>query len=119
MTLRAHGWRVIREAVQRNIQLTRLLEQRLRERGFRVLEGGRLSVACARWEPASAAAAEMDELQGKIARAVVATGRAWFSTVKHEGAAWLRFNLTNIHTRERHIEELVGLLSDAVRDFAT
>ena len=51
MTLRAHGWNAIREAVQRNIQLTRRIEDRLREAGFQVLNDGQLSVACARWEP--------------------------------------------------------------------
>jgi len=51
MAIRAHGWRTIREAVRRNIELTRLLEQLLNERGFTILPDGKLSIACARWEP--------------------------------------------------------------------
>src|SRR5207237_6639034 len=34
MAIRAHGWRTIREAVRRNIGLTRLLEGLLTDRGF-------------------------------------------------------------------------------------
>ncbi len=111
MTLRAHGWNVIREAVERNIRLTSQLEDLLREAGFRVLEGGQLSVACARWEPAGVEGNALDELQASIAQAVVATGKAWFSTVKHEGVVWLRLNLVNIHTREHHMETLAGLIA--------
>jgi aromatic-L-amino-acid decarboxylase len=118
MTLRAHGWNVIRDAVVRNIRLTRQFEQGLRERGFNVLAGGQLSIACARWEPAGLGAAERDALQGTISQAVVATGRAWFSTVRHEGAVWMRFNMVNIHTRERHVEALVELLAATARQAA-
>ncbi len=112
MALRAHGWRVIREAVDRNIRLTRKLEDLLRDAGFRVLDGGELSVACARWEPAGAEATALDKLQTRIAREVVATGRAWFSTTSHEGVAWLRMNLVNIHTREHHVEALAALVAE-------
>jgi len=113
MTLRAHGWNVIRETVQRNIRLTRDLEDLLRRAGFRVLEDGELSVACVRWEPTGVGGAELDELQKRITHSVVATGRAWFSTVMHEEVVWIRLNLVNIHTRQRHIAELAELIRQA------
>lgn len=115
MTLRAHGWNVIRDAVERNIRLTRQLEERLAARGFNVLGGGQLSIACARWEPAGLGRADLDALQQKIAQAVIATGEAWFSTVHHDGAVWLRFNMVNYHTRERHVDRLVELVADAAK----
>ena len=34
MAIRAHGWRTIRDAVRRNIALTRLLERLLADRGL-------------------------------------------------------------------------------------
>jgi hypothetical protein len=37
MGLRAHGWSTVRDAVRRNIELTRLLEELLTEAGFTVL----------------------------------------------------------------------------------
>ncbi len=115
MALRAHGWRAVREAVRRNIGLTRLLERLLAERGFTVLPGGQLSIACARFEPPPGDPAAGDRLQEEIARRVIATGQAWFSTVRHGGRTWLRFNLVNLHTREEHIERLVELLDGAAR----
>jgi aromatic-L-amino-acid decarboxylase len=112
LALRAHGWRTIRDAVRRNIALMRLLEQLLAERGFNVLPGGQLSIACARWEPKGAAT---DALQEEITRRVVATGQTWFSTVRHAGRSWLRFNLVNLHTREEHIHRLAELLHETAQ----
>ena len=116
MTLRAHGLQIIREAVERNIRLTRLLEDLLRDSGFRVLEDGRLSIACARWEPPGTDGEALDDLQASIARGVVETGRAWFSTVRHEGDLWLRLNLVNIHTREHHIRDLAELIARTAKE---
>jgi len=56
-----------------------------------------------------------DRLQEELARRVVATGRAWFSTVRHAGRTWLRFNLVNLHTREDHIRLLADLLDGTAR----
>jgi glutamate/tyrosine decarboxylase-like PLP-dependent enzyme len=115
MAIRAHGWRAVREAVRRNIELTRLLEDLLAERGFTVLADGQLSIACARFEPPHADPAACDRLQDEIARRVVATGQAWFATVRHGGRTWLRFNMVNLHTREKHVRRLVDLLDRAAR----
>jgi aromatic-L-amino-acid decarboxylase len=115
MALRAHGWEAVREAVRRNIALTRLLERQLADRGFTVLPGGRLSVACARWESPQCEAAACDRLQEEITRRVVATGRAWFSTVRHGGCTWLRFNLVNLHTRKEHMLQLADLIDETVK----
>jgi aromatic-L-amino-acid/L-tryptophan decarboxylase len=113
MALRAHGWRTIRAAVKSNIELTRLLEVLLAERGFRVLAGGELSIACARWEPRNATAEAIDGLQDVIAREVVSSGKTWFSTTRHGGRTWLRFNMVNLYTRERHVRQLADLLTAA------
>src|SRR5262245_38110569 len=115
MALRAHGWRAVREAVRRNIELTRLLEGLLAGRGFAVLPGGQLSIACARFEPPHGDPAACDRLQDELARRVVATGQAWFATVRHGGRTWLRFNLVNLHTREEHIRRLADLLDRTAR----
>jgi aromatic-L-amino-acid decarboxylase len=114
MGLRAHGMATIREAVERNIRLMRKLELLLRDRGFRILEGGELSICCARFEPENQDASRLDELQTRIAAEVVATGDAWFSTVRHEGEVWLRFNLVNLHTQDAHIEKLAAVVKEAV-----
>jgi aromatic-L-amino-acid decarboxylase len=112
MAIRAHGWRTIRDAVRRNIALTRLLERQLADRGFTVLPDGQLSIACARWEPPGRDAPSCDRIQDEITRRVVATGKVWFSTVHHAGRTWLRFNMVNLYTREEHIRNLVDLLDE-------
>jgi len=111
MALRAHGWNTIRTAVKSNIELTRMLERLLAERGFRVLEGGELSIACARWEPRNGTDEPTDAIQNRIAGDVVRSGKAWFSTTRHAGRTWLRFNMVNLYTREHHIRQLVDSLS--------
>ena len=111
MALRAHGWNTIRTAVKSNIELTRMLERLLAERGFRVLEGGELSIACARWEPRNGTDEPTDGIQNRIAREVVRSGKAWFSTTRHAGRVWLRFNMVNLYTREHHILQLVDSLT--------
>jgi len=113
MGLRAHGWRTIRAAVKSNIELTRMLETLLAERGFQVLESGELSVACARWEPRDQTAEAIDRLQNVIALDVVSSGKAWFSTTRHAGRTWLRFNMVNLYTREHHVRQLADILRSA------
>jgi glutamate/tyrosine decarboxylase-like PLP-dependent enzyme len=113
MALRAHGWRTIRAAVKSNIELTRMLELLLAERGFRVLEGGELSVACAHWELRDQTPEAIDRLQNTIARDVVSSGKAWFSTTRHAGRIWLRFNMVNLYTREHHVRQLADLIRTA------
>ena len=110
MALRAHGWKTVRDAVRRNIRLTRLLEELLAERGFCVMPGGELSIACARWEPEDWEPTEVDEVQVEICREVVESGKAWFSTARHAAKTWLRFNILNLHTREKHVCALSDLL---------
>jgi aromatic-L-amino-acid decarboxylase len=119
MGLRAHGLGVIREAVERDIRLMRLLDSALAARGFRVLEGGELSVCCARFEPTGLNKAALDELQIRITADIVASGAAWFSTVLHAGQTWMRFNLVNLHTREEHIHRLAEIVERAARAAAT
>jgi glutamate/tyrosine decarboxylase-like PLP-dependent enzyme len=115
MGLRAHGLAAIREAVERDIALMRLLEGGLAAHGFRILEGGELSICCARFEPAGRSDAEIDALQARITSEVVASGAAWFSTVVHAGRTWLRFNLVNLHTREEHIHRLADVVNRTAR----
>jgi aromatic-L-amino-acid decarboxylase len=115
MGLRAHGLSAVRNAVRRNIELTRLLERLLARGGFTVLPGGELSIACARWEGSADGPDGTDPLQPRIAAAVIESGEAWFSTTRHQDKTWLRFNLVNLHTRESHIRHLADLVIETAR----
>lgn len=114
--LRAHGWKTIRDAVRRNIDLTRKLESLLAERGFTVMPDGELSIACARWEPPGRSPEQIDALQGEITKTVLRGGTAWFATVRHADRTWLRFNILNLHTREAHLHKLVDALTQAAHE---
>jgi aromatic-L-amino-acid decarboxylase len=108
--LRSVGWQTIEEAIERNIRLTRRLEQLLQQRGFRVMADGELSIACARWEPPGWEATRLDALQQAIAADICRGGAAWFATTSQADEVWLRFNLVNLHTRDEHIERLAELV---------
>src|SRR5205807_2592852 len=90
-------------------------ERLLAHRGFTVLPDGQLSIACARFEPLNANASSCDRLQEELTRRAIATGQTWFSTVRHAGRTWLRFNMVNLHTREEHVRQLVDLLDRTAR----
>ena len=55
--------------------------------------------------------AELDDLQSRIAAALVRSGEAWFGTVRAVGKIWLRFALVSTFTRESHIDKFAKMLS--------
>jgi aromatic-L-amino-acid decarboxylase len=116
--LRTVGWNAMEEAIVRNIRLTRRLEQLLRQRGFRVMDDGALSIACARWEPVGWEAAALDALQSAISAEICRSGEAWFATTCHAGETWLRFNAVNLHTRDEHMDQLADIVTRVARRLA-
>lgn len=118
MALRAHGMGRVQEAVAANIDMTRRLERGLASAGFRVLPGGQLSIANARFEPPGRSEAELERLQSDLAQACVASGKTWFATVRHAGQTWLRFNPVNLHLRSSHVDEIVDLVAGQARALA-
>jgi aromatic-L-amino-acid decarboxylase len=118
-SLRTMGWECVTEAIERNIALTRRLEQLLAERGFRVMPDGELSIACARWEPAGLEADPLDRLQVQISEAVCRAGTAWFATTRHAGQTWLRFNMVNLNTRSHHMDQLAEAVTLTAKRLAS
>lgn len=118
-TLRAVGAARIAQIVDDNCRQARRFEARLAEAGFDVLPDGRLSTTCARWEPAGLDAAALDDVQRRIAAAVVDGGDAWLATTRHEGRIWLRAAITNIHTTDADVERVADVVIDAARALAS
>jgi glutamate/tyrosine decarboxylase-like PLP-dependent enzyme len=116
--LRSAGWKTISDAIDRNIRLTRELEHQLEQRGFRVMPCGKLSIACARWEPRGLDPDKWNQLQQMIAETVCRAGKAWFATTICDGLVWLRFNMVNLHTRQQHIDQLVNLVTEVAQRVA-
>lgn len=119
LAVRAHGFAALREAVRRGVTLSRRLERQLAARGFEVLPGGELSIACARWPLPGGGEAQADGVQEQIAADVRASGLAWFATTRCAGRTWLCFRSTNLHTRERHVDHLAELVDEAAKRVAT
>ena len=115
---RAHGLGAIQEAVERNIDLTRYLEDELREAGFEVLPDGPISIACARDVPEGLDDEEADRRQEDLTQAVIRTGVGWFATVRHRSKTWLRFNMVNLYTDKDDIDRLVKTLLACRKDLA-
>ncbi len=109
--IRTAGWSRIEEAIARNIALTRNLEEQLEERGFCVMPGGVLSIACARWEPEGRDQQALNDLQQSISQEVCRDGQAWFATTRCDDKVWLRFNMVNLHSRQEHVDQLVELVT--------
>ncbi len=109
--LRTAGWKTIRDAIVRNIQLTRSIERQLEQRGFVVMPDGQLSIACARWEPAQWSDEALNRLQATISETIRQQGQAWFATTLYADKVWLRFNMVNLHTQEAHIDRLIELVT--------
>lgn len=107
---RAHGIRTVREAVERNIDLTDTLEERLVKEGFEVLPESPISVALARALPEGVSGEALDRFQVDLSQAVIQSGVGWFSTVTHDSKTWLRFNMLNLYTRKEDIDRLVETL---------
>ncbi len=111
--IRACGWKTLLDHIPRNIRLTREIEKRLQSHGFRVMPGGVLSIACARWEPDGVPAVRLNDLQIAIARRVCDSGLAWFATTLHAGQSWLRLNMVNLYTQPQHLDTLINAIVEA------
>jgi glutamate/tyrosine decarboxylase-like PLP-dependent enzyme len=117
--LRTMGWESVTEAIQRNIDLTRRLESLLKDRGFRIMPDGELSIACARWEPADLPPEALDHLQEEISQEVCRAGTAWFATTRHAGQTWLRFNMVNLTTQAHHMDLLAEAVATTARQLSS
>lgn len=106
LAIRAYGWEIVARTVRENIRLTRLLEEKLSEAGFQVLQNGELSVCCARMDA--------DDLPPGfhecVAENIRKQGEGWFGTVRHGGHVWWRFNILNLYAEEAHVLRMVELL---------
>ena len=106
LAIDAYGWDFVAAAVRRNIRLTRMLEDNLRDAGLDVLADGRLSVCCARLDDDGLA----PDFHERVAENVRGQGSAWFATVHHDGRTWWRFNILNLYVDETHVARIAQLL---------
>lgn len=114
MALKFMGRKGYAEIVERQIDLTKHLAERLNQlEGFEQVSPVETAVCCFRFEPESAvsmSATDLDTLQGKLQQVIERSGEAWLTTTTLKGRRAMRVNVNSFLTEKRHIDDLVELL---------
>jgi glutamate/tyrosine decarboxylase-like PLP-dependent enzyme len=112
LTLATTGWDGYAQVIQHQSDMGALLRDRLTASGWRLVNSTRLPVVCF-----TSAGEEWDmRMHQRVSDAVVASGRAWISTILLDGkTSALRACITNFRTGPEHIQALVEVLT-TVRD---
>ena len=100
LSLAAAGWSGYAEHVERSIELTELLEDKLVARRWSIANSSPLAVLCIKPPP------DFGDVRSIVAR-VLASGRAWVSVASFEGSEIIRACVTHGETTEDDIIELV------------
>jgi aromatic-L-amino-acid/L-tryptophan decarboxylase len=95
--------------IERNVDLAQHLASRAKELGFEVIEPA-LAVVCLRLAPSRLGAAETDELQRRLQRAMEVSGVGWLSTTTLRGRTWLRAGVINYLSAEADADRILDTL---------
>jgi glutamate/tyrosine decarboxylase-like PLP-dependent enzyme len=99
-----------RRLAAHGIGLAEYAQARLESAGvFEILCPRRLSVVCFRYVPAGGAS-DLDGLNERLAKALLATGRAFLSSTRLRGAFAIRMCFINWRTSAAEVDEIVELL---------
>jgi len=110
-TLMAYGRDGYRAMVERHLALARRLAERVdAEPELERLAEVKLNIVCFRWRPDGVAEDELNELNGRLARELLADGRVFAGPTVYEGHAALRPAIVNWRTREQDVDALVDVL---------
>ncbi len=103
LSLAAAGWGGYAEHVERSIELTDLLKDKLAARGWLIANSSQLGVLCLEPPPGCG------DVRSIVAR-VLASGRAWVAVASFEGNDVIRDCVTHGETTEDDVLELVHSL---------
>jgi glutamate/tyrosine decarboxylase-like PLP-dependent enzyme len=106
LTLSAAGWGGYAQHVERSVDLAGSLARRLSDKGWRIANEPALAVVCA--EPPAGLAPTRD-----VVERVVASGRAWVSTLNFEGRDVVRAAITHGETTEDDVAAVAEALHAA------
>src|SRR5271155_4838419 len=103
LSLAAAGWGGYAEHVERSIELTDLLKDKLVALGWSIANSSELGVLCLQPPPGCG------DVRSIVAR-VLASGRAWVAVASFEGSDIIRACVTHGETTEDDVIELVHIL---------
>jgi glutamate/tyrosine decarboxylase-like PLP-dependent enzyme len=110
-TLRAYGRSGYREMVERHLALARHLGRRVDdEPELERLAEVRLNIVCFRVRPADVPEADLDELNRRLGKALLADGRVFAGTTTYEGRIAFRPAIVNWSTEEGDVDLLIDVL---------
>ena len=114
MALQFMGRRGYAESVERHIDLTKYLADRIDQLpDFQRLGEVETAVCCLRFLPASLKSAtwiDQDRVQQRLQQRIERGGEAWLTTTVLKGRRALRVNINSYLTERRHVDDLIELL---------
>ena len=115
MTLQQVGENGYRELISRDIQLARVLQERIRARGdFQLVAAGPLSVTCFRYIPPDEMwAADVAALNRALLDIVQREGRVFLTSTDLNGVFALRACIVNFRTTEADLDVLLDTVAEA------
>jgi glutamate/tyrosine decarboxylase-like PLP-dependent enzyme len=110
-TLRAYGAEGYRAMVERHLDVTAHLVERIdAEPAFERLGDAPLNIVCFRWRPPGVPDAELDDLNSRLGEALLDDGRVFAGTTLFEGRVAFRPAIVNWQTRAEDVDVLVDVL---------
>jgi glutamate/tyrosine decarboxylase-like PLP-dependent enzyme len=112
-TLRAYGRAGYRELVERHLGLAQRLARRVDEQpDLERLADVQLNIVCFRFRPPDVPEAELDELNARVAEALLADGRVYVGSTRYAGRVAFRPAISNWRTGEADVD----LIADVVQE---
>ncbi|HEY9287318.1 MAG TPA: pyridoxal-dependent decarboxylase, partial [Candidatus Dormibacteraeota bacterium] len=100
-TLAAYGRDGYRAMIERHVALASRVAEQIRESAdFELLEEPQLNVICFRYRPPGHSESELDELNRRLGKAIIADGRVYFGTTVYAGKVAFRPAIANWRTTE-------------------
>ena len=91
--------------VERHLDLAQHLAGRVEaDARLELLADVPLNIVCFRFRPAGVGEGELDELNARIGRALLADGRVYVGTTRYEGRVAFRPAIVNWRTTQRDVE---------------
>jgi glutamate/tyrosine decarboxylase-like PLP-dependent enzyme len=115
-TLRAYGRSGYTEMVNRHLDLAQHLATRIdAAEDLERLTDVVLNIVCFRYHPPGEPADRLDEINGRLAEAIIQDGRIYVGGTVYEGKRALRPAIVNWRTTERDIDEIVAVVREVGR----
>ena len=112
MAMKFMGREGYAKTIERQIDLTKYLAQRIEELdGFERVGEVETAVCCFRFLPdRNMSGADADRLQQRLQQIIERSGEAWLTTTVLHGRRAMRVNINSFLTEQQHVDHLVNLL---------